>query len=54
MTHIHDQATLRSANNTLVCKDCITEEQKHGNECLCLCHQALKDQCPKCARFHRG
>jgi hypothetical protein len=52
--HIHDDETLRSANGKLVCDICVTKADKQGNECYCTCHTALKDQCPKCARFHRG
>lgn len=54
MDHIHDQETLHMANNKLVCDDCKKKEDKHVNECFCYCHMELKDQCPKCARFHRS
>ena len=54
MEHIHNkEKNIHSANNRIVCDECITPEDKQGNECYCSCHTALKDQCPKCVRFHR-
>jgi hypothetical protein len=49
--HIHTEL-IRSANNKIVCKSCVTAEDKHGNECFCACHQSLKDRCNKCKLFH--
>ena len=50
--HEHKQP-IYTANNILVCDECITDEQKNGNECYCICHLDSKLQCKNCNQFHR-
>lgn len=51
--HEHKQP-IYSVDNKLVCLDCVTKEEKQGNECHHLCHVKGKDICSLCVQFHRS
>lgn len=51
MAHTHVQPIF-SANDKLVCSECVTDAAKNGNECFCKCHKELKESCPKCKQYH--
>lgn len=49
--HIHSKP-IYSVNNKLVCKECISKEDKQDNECFCNCHNNQQNQCINCKLFH--
>lgn len=51
--HVHTPPTF-SANNKIVCEDCVTPEEEQGNECFCRCHQVGQFLCPKCKTYHKS
>lgn len=44
-----------SAQELIVCDQCVTHDLKNGNECFCSCHsiQTEVKGCGKCMRYHQ-